>query len=100
MSYNISSQKPDKDLDDTLLDYEETVHENKSDDDRERVHQLSQDNNVVLSFSEFEQSAKIKELNQRIQKQLKKVNVEESDLNNLKNLEVWIKHKLNSPLSN
>ena len=75
MSYNISSQKPDKDLDDTLLDYEETVHENKSDDDRERVHQLSQDNNVVPSFSEFEQSAKIKELNQRIQKQLKKVNV-------------------------
>ena len=100
MSYNISSQKPDKDLDDTLLDYEETVHENKSDDDRERVHQLSQDNNVVPSFSEFEQSAKIKELNQRIQKQLKKVNVEESNLNNLKNLEVWIKHKLNSPLSN
>ena len=100
MSYNISSQKPDKDLDDTLLDYEETVHENKSDDDRERVHQLSQDNNVVPSFSEFEQSAKIKELNQRIQKQLKKVNVEESNLNNLKNLEVWIMHKLNSPLSN
>ena len=98
MSYNISSQKPDKDLDDTL-DYEETVHENKS-DDRETVHQLSQDNNVVPSFSEFEQSAKIKELNQRIQKQLKKVNVEESNLNNLKNLEVWIKHKLNSPLSN
>ena len=94
MSYNISSQKPDKDLDDTLLDYEETVHENKSDDDRERVHQLSQDNNVVPSFSEFEQSAKIKELNQRIQKQLKKVNVEESNLNNLKKLEVWIKHKL------
>ena len=100
MSYKISSQKPDKDLDDTLLDYEETVHENKSDDDRERVHQLSQDNNVVPSFSEFKQSANIKELNQRIQKQLKKVNVEESNLNNLKNLEVWIKHKLNSPLSN
>ena len=100
MSYNISSQKPDTDLDDTLLDYEETVHENKSDDDKERVHQLSQDNNVVPSFSEFKQSAKIKELNQRIQKQLKKVNVEESNLNNVKNLEVWIKHKLNSPLSN
>ena len=99
MSY-ISSQKPDKDLDDTL-DYKETVYENKSDDDREEtVHQLSQDNNVVPSFSEFEQSAKIKELNQRIPKQLKKVNVEESNLNNLKNLEVWIKHKLNSPLSN
>ena len=95
MSYKISSQKPDKDLDDTLLDYEETVHENKSDDDREEtVHQLSQDNNVVPSFSEFEQSSKIKELNQRIQKQLKKVNVEESNLNDLKNLEVWIKHKL------